>query len=136
MRFVHLMCSILLAVLTHPDHNRMTMFLSGPRRYAAYQHFFSFRILVCLSQKHEYNVHMYLIVPSHSLFSTNPNNPVVIFHSLSIASLTPECIHLVNPSTGRIDSSVNYGYLFTWNTREKEAELLNVCKLVHVRWND
>jgi hypothetical protein len=32
---------------------------------------------------------------------SNPNNPVVIFHSLSIASLTPECIHLGNPSTGR-----------------------------------
>jgi hypothetical protein len=44
---------------------------------------------------------------------SNPNNPVIIFHSLSIASLTPECIHLENPSTGRIDSPVNYGYLFT-----------------------
>ena len=48
-----------------------------------------------------------------SRYTINPNNPVVIFHSLSITSLTPECIHLGNPSTGRIDSPVNYGYLFT-----------------------
>ena len=45
--------------------------------------------------------------------SCNLNNPVVIFHSQLIASLTPECIHLGNPSSGRIDSPVNYGYLFT-----------------------
>jgi hypothetical protein len=71
---------------------------------------------------------------SLSRYHCNPNNPVVILHSLSIASLTPECIHLGNPSTGRIDSPVNYGYLFIFITREKEVEFLNVCK--HVRWND
>jgi hypothetical protein len=61
----------------------MTMFLSGPRRYAAYQHFFSFRILVCLSQKHEYNVHMYLIVPSHMYMFTNIEKLRLFFARIS-----------------------------------------------------
>ena len=46
-----------------------------------------------------------------------------------VATLTPECIHLGNPSIGRIDSPVNYGYLFTWITREKVTRIIQALSV-------